>query len=220
MKKLGLFLSISSLILILASCDKEVDNDFTLPPTQASNADYLPSNPANYWVFETYRVDSNGVETLLGTDTTTVSDTLLYGKTYKNYRYKILPSYPHKIASLMRDSAGFMIDPSGKVVFAINPLNVILRRDSIANIYVSNFEMKKETTAFQVPAGSFTNVLNYQHSFSFNSNANKPPGMPQTRIFHNRYAKNVGLIFQSFAYANAPDLHRFERRLISYYIVP
>lgn len=220
MKKLGLFLSISSLILILASCDKEVDNDFTQPPNLLSNTDYLPANPANYWVFETYRVDSNGVETLLGRDTTRVSDTLINGISYKNYRYKILPSYPHKIASLMRDSAGFMIDPSGKIVFAVSPLNTVLRTDSIANIYVSNFEMNREPSAFQVPAGSFNDVLNFQHSFSFNSTANKPPNMPQTRLFHNRYAKNIGLIFQSYAYANAPDLHRFERRLVNYQIVP
>ena len=222
MKKVNVFLTTTILFICLSSCKN--DDDSTVvnppPPPQATNADYLPDNNANYWVYEVYRVDSSGVETFLGNDTMTVKDTLMNGLAYKKYNNNPFPGQRYSSYRFMRDSSGYMIDPSGNIVFAVNPLNTVLRTDSIGNVYVFSFEMKKESGSINLPAGSFTDVLNYRNKVEFDSRVTPPLGMPQTRYYDNQYANKVGLIFTSYAFVSVPDLHRYEKRLVSYNIVP
>lgn len=219
MKKLKVSLLFILSMSILFSCRNDDDNG-THPNTPSSNADYLPANSANRWVYDIYRVDSSGAETFIMTDTMTVKDTLFNGLNYQFYKYRLLPSQTYRSGSLMRDSSGYMINPSGKVVFAVNPLNTVLRTDSIGSVYVSTYEMKRETGGVNVPVGTFHDVLNYRNTFAYNSGITPPAGMPAIRHYHNRYARNIGLVSSTYAYATTPDLHYFERRLTSFHIAP
>lgn len=207
------------LMSYLSSCRTD-DGSVDPKITPLTNADYLPAKNANYWIYEIYKVDSSGTETLLGNDTMTVTDTNLNGMDFKNYQYKQFPSQPSQLSQFMRDSSGFMTNQHGQIVFSVDPLNTVLRTDSIGGVFVFTFQMEKEANGFSVPAGNFDDVLNYKHTVEYDSRITPPPGMPAIRYYHNRYAKDVGLIFSSYAYASAIDLHRYEKRLVRYSITP
>ena len=113
------------LMSYLTSCRTD-DGSVDPQVTPITNADYLPDKNANYWVYEIYKVDSSGMETLLGNDTMTVADTNLNGVDFKNYRYKHCPSQAFQLSKLMRYSSGFMTNQHGQIVFAVNPLNTVL----------------------------------------------------------------------------------------------
>ena len=114
------------------------------PPAPITNPDFLPDTDSNYWVYDVYRVDTSGTETLLGRDTMTVSDSVFNSNTYKVYTYKLLPNSPRINQTFMRDSSGYMIDQFGKVMFAVKPLNTIIRTDSFGLLYFS-YETIKES---------------------------------------------------------------------------
>jgi hypothetical protein len=120
----------------------------------------------------------------------------------------------------MRDSSGFMFNNFGRIVFTTNPLNTILGTDSIGNLFISSYEMINEPNCINVPAGTYCNVLNFRNLLEFDSRI-ADSIKPYKKVYnHKRYALNTGLIFHSYSYASVAHIKHFEKRLVSFTIVP
>ncbi len=113
------------LLLILSACQKD---DEGITPPIASNLNYSQLKVGNYWIYERYRLDTNGVETSLNiTDSSYIEkDTVINSKThYKLFRPDHGEKYVQEVYFL-KDSATSLVEPNGKVVFSSQNIGVSL----------------------------------------------------------------------------------------------
>lgn len=213
------FLMIAALILVFFSCS-ENDDDMGSTQLVALDAGYIPFYPGNYWVYEQYRIDTLGNETILDTyDSVFISRIeVVNGIQYFVFEGTWMSS-PDSIDNLfaLRDSAGYFVDPSGTIYFTDQNFTDTLETFTfvISNgdtLYESWYKMESEPQTISVPAGEFE-ALNYHgtiHTIYPN------PQVPAIRYKDKLYSKNVGLVLDNYFYLGSPN--RFERRLKHYYI--
>ncbi|MBK7854290.1 MAG: hypothetical protein IPJ79_04740 [Bacteroidetes bacterium] len=211
----NLIIVATALTFILASCKKDNNNEPTTQ-LQTPSADYFKLAVGNYWVYERWKIDANGVPSNLGTlDSAYVNgDTVMNGNTYYDYRYSLALNSPNWI----RDSSGILINSIGEVL-ATNQLStgvfkvsyITINLDTVAD--VDHF-MTPTQVSITVPAGSFQCIqYNGEHTFrppfdlTLNSGAN-----PKT--MQEEYTDGIGKIRYCYYYASMPD--RFENRLLRY----
>lgn len=199
----------------IAACKKDdTDSD----PTPVSTPNYGQLKVGNYWVYERYRVEPNGTETPLGIiDSSYVfGDTLINNKKY--YKY-VMPGYPTAADSLMilRDSSGWIVDPSGYVAFAYNNFTTIIDDYYVLNLpdtvaHVTT-QMADKDLSVTVPAGTFV-TTSRKKSFVINPPYNSAGS---NREMNSRYAAGTGLISETLQFYQAsPDYT--ERKLIRYHL--
>lgn len=210
----NLIILAAALTIVLASCKKENNEATTQPQTAFVN--YYKLAVGNYWVYEQWKIDTNGVPSNLAMlDSAYVSaDTVINGNTYYDYRYSLAPNNPNWI----RDSSGILINSSGEVL-ATNQLGtgvfkvsyITINLDTVAD--VDHF-MTSTQVSITVPSGSYQCIqYNGEHTFrppfdlTINSGAN-----PKTS--QEEYADGIGKVRYCFYYASVPD--RFENRLLRY----
>lgn len=213
MKKLILGVAILSIAIV--SCKKENNNEPTTQQ-QTPSTDYYKLAAGNYWVYEQWKIDINGVASNLGTlDSAYVNaDTVINGNTYYDYRYSLAFNTPNWI----RDSSNILVNANGEIL-ATNQLNsgvfkvnyITINADTIADV---NHFMTPSIVQVSTPAGSFQCIqYNGEHTFrppydlTINAGAN-----PKT--FQEEYTNGIGKIRYCFYYASMPD--RFENRLLRY----
>lgn len=199
----------------LGACKKDSD-ETTTPSTPTTPTDYYKLQVGNYWVYERWKVDTNGIAYNLGTiDSAYVkADTVINGNTYFDYRYSLTVNTP----SWIRDSAEILVNVNGEIL-ATNQLNsgvfkisyITINLDTIAD--VDHF-MTSTQVSVTVPAGSFQCIqYNGEHTFRppFDVTINSGPN-PKTN--QEEYADGIGKIKYSYYYASMPD--RLENRLLRY----
>jgi hypothetical protein len=209
MKRKMLF-TLAVLALISFSCKKKNSTD-----TPSASPDYIKLKVGNYWVYEIFKVDTNGVETDQGiADSNYIEkDTLINGNEYfiKNVHF-----YPSKAARVpLRDSSGYLLqhNPDGTnfIIFARDNFSDLLFTDTNA-VFIRTYRMTGKDSIVSLPAGTFTTrsfLIGYYPVAS---------GYPWgDRRNYYMYGLDAGLVKQIyFYYASDPD--HYEARLIRYHV--
>lgn len=213
-------LILTVLISINFSCSKNDDNSGNTALTNL-DAGYIPFYPGNYWVYEHYKIDTLGNETLLNHyDSIAITDTeIMNGIQYLVFEGTWM-SNPFLMDSLnmLRDSAGYYVNPSGIIHFTDqNFTDTLYSYTGVNNntgeiIYESWYKMKSQPQTVNVPAGEFE-ALNYQGTI-FTPNPN--PGINEYRFKDRLFAKNAGMVLDTYFYLGSSD--KMERRLKRYFI--
>lgn len=219
--------SVVAVIFFGCKKDKDVATPSTPPPVvppanpPANTIDnFTMFHAGNYWVYENYTIDSNGVETLQpGTDSAFYKgDTLINGDTCHivHFWWILLSDY------YLKDSSGYLI------MYDLPVFSTAVTNDTFY-AYTDNdttsFPHAREdyrrvdslTSSATVPAGTFSNVLEVTETMFLN---------PYTIAIYNpviqrtRYAKNIGKISEQYSfYGELHTLHmRRERRLVRYHV--
>ena len=182
--------------------------------------DFTNLKVGNYWIYERYNLDSNGVYTTLGIfDSTYVEkDTLINGQTYFKYMDDWYGSPAGHDATFLRDSLHYLVNSSGRIQFSSENFTDTLWQDhisfgvgstdTICRIYC---KMTDDNLPVNTPAGTFVSK-NAQKVFLMYPDFDN--GGP-VRNLQNRYAENVGLVEETFPFFIADPSKRYTvRRLV------
>ena len=186
--------------LLISSCKKEYK---VFEPVN----DYVKLNVGNYWVYKVQMFNSTRIDSVL-----IARDTLIRGETYfVTEGHDFYGNW--EILSVLRDSSNYIIDELGGIHFTTEIFNgTINQRHVIGNgndSIVSITYRMQNASDVKVPAGSFTNILNYQgEMFSF-----LEPPSSNIKFDNFYYSKNVGLVksIQNFASGNEPIIKELIR---------
>lgn len=207
------FLMIVIAITLFAACRKDepvVIVDPVIPPV------YGNLKVGNYWIYQHFLLDTNGVETPLNKyDTCYVeADTVLGGETY----YKMIrPSllYHTIYTYYWREKDGVIYDYLGKICFSSEDFTTIFETDYIENpdntdtLYIVTEKMVDKDLNITTPAGSFvtrTYQTKYQPVHLWDN---------KTRYSNRRFSKYVGIVSETLEfYTTNPNYT--ERRLVGW----
>lgn len=206
--------SIFIIALMCFSCEKEeiVENeDIT------SNTTFI-TTPGSYWIYDVVAIDVNNNTTDTGIrDTITVlGDTIINGSTYTNY-YGTFMGGPHK-SSYLKDSSGYIVSSTGAILYSYMYFNDTISESSMNGYDTYTYSVDESNTVFSVPAGSFNSAVRQTDYYKTDGS---PIDTCGNMVFSlkNRYAPEVGLIFQNCPYfSEMQNCGDRERRLIEYNI--
>lgn len=198
-----------------SSCKKEEDP--VLPPSNppASTIYGFPITDGSYWVYQEERTDSDGVVIQTGAiDSMYVEgDTVIGANTYKKIRTVVTGSsyFPNQPLSIVRDSAGYLVDVYGEYIEHDNFTDTLKSVD-YSGWVLGWYFMRHPDSVVTVPAGTFTTIDYEGHLYS--QDPNYPWGVP--RYTHRLLADGIGMIFYRTYFVSSPDY--IQQRLISYHI--
>ncbi len=206
------------LLFVLFSCTKN-------PPENNSvnhENNYYPLTTGSYWIYNTYKIDSLKNETLVSQNDTLniIGDTNINGYQYKIFFGKVWPFFELKPERYCRDSLGYIVDASGKILFSSNNFTDTLSQESIPTIedtlYYEYSRMKQFSEKVYLQSGTYDSVLNLERIFIY---WNIPERL--TVRLKSLYAPNVGCILRQSLVSNEYlDRKEFyEIRLAAYHIV-
>jgi hypothetical protein len=204
-----------SLCLLAAACKK--DQDTVTPSTQnpsvPQSTAWFPLDSGSYWVFEHVRVDTNGNETFLQTDSVRVmGDTVIGGNTYKIFKNWGFNFF----SGLYRDSANCIVDNVGEIVFAANmpgqPISYRRDSDNVQGLILESTDsMQAAMRSVNITAGNF-NTFERSTFTTFYIPVNG--GNPRRML--SNFAEGIGFVRNQYAYASQASY--VERRLLRYHI--
>ena len=191
--------------MITYSCKKD-DPEENLKPFPA--ADYMQLKIGNYWVYQSYQLDSAGNENPMSN----VDSLIIIGDTTINgYKYFKKLSVLHDHVSYMRDSNGYLVDHLGKVFFSEHDFTNILRVDTIGpGLALAEYSMHEGDTLVNTPIGSFQSMEFRGKITAFDPQY--PYGPQYTYSF---YADGAGLVKSSYYLFYNPSL-RVGQNLVSF----
>ncbi len=203
------------------SCKDDDDANQPNPVPPVTYADYTNLKVGNYWIYQRYEVDSNGN----GTATTKYDscfvekDTIINAKIYHKVVRPSLTNSNSPDIYFLRDSLHYTINHIGGIMLStmdfINTFEssyYILVPDNDTVAYISR-KMADPNVSITVPAGTYLTINSkktYVMYYPFN-------GAGTYRHMHSRYAKNVGLILETFPFYASNPIYT-ERRLVSYHL--
>jgi len=213
MKKLILITIISSLLIFGCSKEKSIEENVAPPVVSSQSINYIPLAIGNYWVYDTYSIDSLGNETLSSpSDSAYVDrDTIVNGKTF----YIIEGDFnaTTTVGAIIRNENNSIINLDGSISFTTNNLGVVYRNDTTflggGEFIASETWVNLQQINISVPAGAFLSYDKEKETTA--SDVNYPWGIRNT---HKSYNKDVGVIKGQYYFYTQPNY--FESRLISY----
>ena len=209
MKK-TLFFAIAILALIFFSCEKKNSQE-----TTSSIPDFVKLKVGNYWVYDFFKVDSNGVATDQGkTDSSYIEkDTLINGD-----KYFIKNSHSYMFGSrrsILKDSSGYLLqripDGSSIILFARDNYTDIFISDTVDNLFLRKDMMTGKDSTVSVPAGTFIT-----RSMCYVATPLDPAYPWGVRKVYYIYGKDIGQIVYTMCYWSDPGY--YEARLIRYHV--
>ena len=216
MKKYGFYVL---LIFALFSCKKESNDKVT--------NDYSPQKVGNYWIYETVKVFPDGTEDVFtSTDSITiVSDTLIRGEKFyisEGVHFEPFNNSYQKMTgrySIARDSSGYLIESSGRIIFSNNnDENILFKHYSVNytgdTLFSTSYQMENTKEQINTKAGTF-DCKNYQGKLYYISLA--APEVSYPLIYNNFYAKNIGLVKYTCSFCYSCSWY-VEKRLVRYKI--
>lgn len=198
------FVSIAIALFCFQACRN--DDDAINPPS-SSGSNYTQLKVGNYWIYERYNLDTNGVETPLNkTDSSYVEkDTMVNSKIYyklirPNYGLRDIPEVFY-----LRDSLHYLIDLKGDAIFSSqdfsNSLSSLLITPSTDFSYTLNRRMMNKDSMVTVPLGRFPTLSSVETVEYMGSWSVRPP-----RYIRTIYADGIGVIYDTFTpYASSPN---------------
>lgn len=218
LKTIFCIILISTLIYSCKKDDKVIEPNPANPaPTYAN---FAQLKVGNYWVYELFDVDSNGVSTTQNKfDSCYVEkDTIINSKTY----FKIVKPKPYfatqKDISFQRDSLHYVVNSNGKILFSSQDFSTVFDSqyytatpgDTLCHVIK---KMADKDMPVSTPAGSYL-TSNAKETFYMYPNWSSA-GNP--RYKHCRYAENIGIVIETLPFfASLPTYT--ERRLIRYHL--
>jgi hypothetical protein len=223
--KSNFFSSSRSIVLLAAAsaitliaCKKEGPITEVQSPAQSPQASMynLPLTTGSYWIYQNEQLDSNGILINTGAcDSMFVEgDSTIGANVYKKIRtirgfgngY-----FPLTAMTLLRDSAGYHVNPQGEFIEHDN------FTDTINNYNVQNtvdvwYFMEHEDSLVTVPAGTFQTIDYKGHAYALVPNY----PWPSPRFTHRLFANNIGEVRQQLHYFSSPDY--IQRSLLRYHI--
>jgi hypothetical protein len=208
MKRTLLF-TLAILAILGYSCKKE-----TTETTPSSQPGFIQLKVGNYWVYEHYKVDTNGISTDLNSSDSIfiLKDTLINGI---KYYVSISTPFPNMYADTgyLRDSSGYLVsrllDGRTGIGFATENFTDIFFSDTIDIIAIRVAKMTGKDSVVSVPVGTFT--TRSMGRFLYPLAEGYPWGV---RKYCNVYARGIGLIEYTNGFYNDPG--HFEARLVRY----
>lgn len=206
--KNAMLLLMAIILAFTTSCNKKNETD----PQPIPTPDFTQLAVGNYWIFQGFDLDSNGVATPTDDwDSAFISkDTLINGFTYyKMHEKGVIYSSQQQIIYL-RDSMDYLVNQFGQILFAQNNFADTLYQDTAApGLFYSITMMCGKDSTVVVPAGTFTTRTLQSTIVPL-----QPVGPVPVRYCYTIYGEGVGKIkTHNFFYAS--DKH-FEKRLIRY----
>ena len=207
MKK-AMLLLMAVTMAIATSCKK--DSETEIEPV--SPPDFTKLAVGNYWVFQRFDLDPEGVATPVEDwDSSYISkDTLINGYTYYKMHEKGVILNAEQQVTFLRDSLDYLVNQFGQILFAQNNFTDTLYRDNTApGLFYTYTMMHGKDSIIEVPAGTFTSRTIRTSVFPVN-----PFGPHPVRYCFTVFGEGVGKIkTHNFFYGS--DKH-FEKRLVRY----
>lgn len=213
MRRLLITTCIFMSLFAIWSC--EDSNETTIP----SGKDYFPLKVGNYWVYQTFRIDTLGNEFLESSknDTITiVNESIINGYKYYGIRDRHCLLNVNKII-YYRDSSDCIIDLNGKIILSTtnftDTINIFTDQYFTNKYYTLSRKMEKTEEPITVPCETFYKVINAKQTLISNS---KFRHVRNPRYLNSYYAPGVGHIISTYCYLLTPEI--YEERLVSYHI--
>lgn len=211
--------SFAILLIFISSCKK--DEDVICPPTPEPQLNYMPLAIGNYWLYETYRVDTNGVETNLNYHDSIVvtRDTIINNDTFYIVEGTYRPFHTQwGVIRIIKNDNGNLVNHLGDTILPATNFTDTFRKhyEIIGNndtLFYRSFKMIDPTYDVTVPAGTFP-IVDYRGTYTTYQNI---PNVPNPRYVHNYYAENVGKVKETYHYMSSPQT--MEIRLTKYFVV-
>ena len=209
----------------LSSCHKS--SDYPSPTA----ADYFNMKSGNYWIYETFVVDSTGNGSPGGDpfmpgpplfDSIYVEkDTVIGSNTYYKLMQPVDPGYKNYQAVYLRDSSGYEVNSDGGIRFAAHDFATIFyTRDDTSRIASGDSDLHKELRMTdenylkKTPAGIF-------RTSSWTEVTRQIPfvkdGSGRTRYIYSRYTAGIGMVSQTLPFYWS-QTNYVERQLIRYHL--
>lgn len=204
--------------IAISSCKKDEEPVTPMPePVPQQTASSFPITTGSYWIYVHEQTDAAGNITMTGgTDSVYVEgDTIIGSHTYKKIRSVVLttPNYMlWQTLQIVRDSAGYLVDPTGAYVEHTNFTDTLRYDDIGPGIVNAWYFMEHEDSSVTVPAGTFTTVDYKGHMYA--TDPGYPHGIP--RYTHRIWADQVGLVQEVVYYYSQPGY--VQRSLVDYHI--
>ena len=214
MKKVMLIAAVSTTTIFGCSKEEIIEIQQPAPCNNNEAASHIPLSVGNYWVYDIYKTDFLGFETLFSSSDSTYidRDTIINGNTFY-----IIEGFGSTIATgkIIRNENESVIyfDTSNnteKIQFSTNNLGTIYNTENVGN---NMFQLSTWTNStnqnITVPAGTYncyqreTEFLPLIASYSWG-----------TRTQFRYYNDDVGIISSQFFYASSSDV--FDMKLVRY----
>lgn len=213
MKKTILFVLVSA---ALFSCKK--DKEEPIPVPTVVYPDFSNLAVGNYWIYERFTLDTNGVYTTQNIfDSSYVDkDSLINGNTYFRRDFINYPFSTTYVGGYIRDSLSYLVDVSGNILFSSENFTDTFYTQYFMNSPVDTVafifsKMDDNNLNISVPAGNF-NTKNYKKTYLMFP-AHSQSGA--VRTINNRYAENVGMVEETLTFFGANPNYTV-RRLTRY----
>lgn len=214
MKKL---IALVIVIFFIGCC---IDDNPIIQNPQPPKLKHFPLHVGNHWIYEHYKIDTLGNESLLNkTDSIVISgDTLINDNIYYVLEGTNNPfNNKWDTIQILRDSIGYLVNAKGLILFAednfidtFSNKTTVFGLDTISLFY----KMDEPDNTITVPAGTFE-TLNYRGTLSIIHGSEAP----LHKFNDNYYANGVGKILQSYHWVSTAHLYRYEKRLVRYALV-
>jgi hypothetical protein len=212
------------ILLVMASCRKDSRSSISLTdgPHRAFHLDYpdyFPLKAGNYWIYRQFTIDQDGGLTEGNRiDSCYIEkDTVIRGNTYFILRSPHLFLMQTERPAL-RDSLHYRIDCRGRIYYSSVDFSTVFGRDTVVDLstndtlFFADTRMHHKDSVVTTPAGTFT-TINFRETYTVHPDF-FIPGSSNPKFSHNIYAKNTGLVYQSFPFSSSEM--KMGRRLIRY----
>lgn len=220
------FLFIALLVSALAACKKH--DDTPIGVSVVPN-DYLQLTPGNYWIYETFYVDSNGNgapgseggNPPLYDSVYVASDTVRNGVGYHRLMKPNEAGSKAYNTFCLRDSLDYSVEPSGRVELALNNVGLIFFSRTYQSPQFSDDSVvtvtwkREEAVPKTVPVGTF-NTIAMAYTWTYHPFATSGRSVSSRKQYF-RYAKGIGLISETMG-VFVSDPKYVERRLVRYHV--
>jgi len=207
MKNLA-FVIIAVLSILAISCKKNSED-----PVPTAKADYFKLKVGNYWIYQGFRIDTNGVVTPTSQyDSAHIEkDTIIRGFTY----YKLLED-PYVLGSVqfpnyLRDSSGYLVNSYGYILASdVNFTDTLEVKTGEGQLYMAYTKMTGKDSVVTIPAGSLQSITNRMQVVPLPPNTQNYP----IRYSYDIYGKGVGKMKSHTFFWSG--LMQLEARLVRY----
>jgi|SRR6185312_2267251 len=195
--------------MLLFSCTKKESsvqgtNPSNPPAPVYSISDYTKLTPGNYWIYQEVTIDTlNNITALPGFDSCYIKgDTVINSNSYA-IMVNLPPTAPNS-ETYLRDSASFLVNNHGNILFTSADFNTILYKDSVPNQFTLTYSVSSTPSMVLTPMGTYSCYDNVG-TFTYL----KPISWPPVRYVHSYYAANLGLVDETTFFISSPNTLKY-----------
>jgi hypothetical protein len=197
----------AALSILTLSCNKTSNGTFS-----GIKPDYYMLKVGNYWIYQNYTADSNGVPTAgkLFDSAHIEKDTIINGNKYYKLWQNPYLLWGSQIPEYLRDSSGYLVNNSGYRMCSDDDFTDTLGIDTNnMQLFKGYVKMTGKDSVVTVPAGSFQSI-----TYRMKVVPTRPNDPHPVRYIYDVYGKNIGKIKSHNFYYNGGQ--QIETRLVRY----